>query len=220
MFDRFTESARKSMTLARQEAQNWNHDFIGTEHMLLGVLGADVDVAATLAEFRVSTASIREAVDAIVRRGAGAPVIGQIPFTPRAKLVLEMSIEEAQRLGHQFIAPGHLLLGFLLEREGIAAQVLDRHGVKLDRARKLIKPKLDALTNQPPTAASQHRPTLEFVGKEGEVIATRTWFFPTAFNRGDLVRIGTNALRIVDVEHVFPADEAAPQTIRLIVEPA
>jgi ATP-dependent Clp protease ATP-binding subunit ClpA len=229
MFDRCSEHARKSLSIARQEALRWNHDYIGTEHLLLGVLaGGSGDVDAALRELKIDPSTLRAAVDAIVKPGANAVTYGQLPFTPRGKVVLEQALEEAQRFGHDFIAPGHLLLGLMREGErfgarvfgqrGIAAIVLEEHGVKLDRLREVLKPKLDSAPSSPTSASTRHSPTIEIVGRDGAVIATRRWFFLNSFSRGDLVRIGDSALRIVDVVHLFPADDGPP-SLRLVTEP-
>ncbi len=139
MFDRFTERARKVMSLARQEAQRFNHDYIGTEHILLGLVQEGSGVAAqVLKNLEVELRKIRIEVEKIVKNGTNMVTMGQLPFTPRAKKVLELALEEAQNLGHQYIGTEHLLLGLIRENEGIAAQVLMNLGTKLEEVREEV----------------------------------------------------------------------------------
>ncbi len=139
MFDRFTERARKVMSLARQEAQRFNHDYIGTEHILLGLVQEGSGVAAqVLRNLEVEPRKIRIEVEKIVKNGTNMVTMGQLPFTPRAKKVLELALEEAQNLGHNYIGTEHLLLGLIRENEGIAAQVLLNLGTKLEEVREEV----------------------------------------------------------------------------------
>jgi ATP-dependent Clp protease ATP-binding subunit ClpC len=139
MFDRFTERARKVMSLARQEAQRFNHDYIGTEHILLGLVQEGSGVAAqVLRNLEVEPRKIRIEVEKIVKNGTNMVTMGQLPFTPRAKKVLELALEEAQNLGHSYIGTEHLLLGLIRENEGIAAQVLLNLGTKLEEVREEV----------------------------------------------------------------------------------
>jgi ATP-dependent Clp protease ATP-binding subunit ClpA len=136
MFDRFTDEARKAMAHARKWAQHYRHDFIGTEHVLLGVVAAAGQVFKNLG---IDTERIRPEVEARIQAGPGSPIImGQLPFTPRAKRVLEEAMQEASELEHDFIGTGHLLLGLLREPDGVAAEVLQALGLGLDRARAEI----------------------------------------------------------------------------------
>ena len=139
MFDRFTERARKVMTLARQEAQRFNHDYIGTEHILLGLVQEGSGVAAqVLKSLDVDLKKIRMEVEKIVKNGTNMVTMGQLPFTPRAKKVLELALEEAENLGHSYIGTEHLLLGLIRENEGIAAQVLLNLGTTLEEVREQV----------------------------------------------------------------------------------
>ena len=132
MFDRFTDRAKKVMNLARQEAQRFNHEYLGTEHILLGLVQEGSGVAANvLKNMGIDLNKIRMEVEKIVKTGPSMVTMGQLPFTPRAKKVLELSMEEAGNLGHNYIGTEHLLLGLIKENEGIAAQVLLNLGVKL-----------------------------------------------------------------------------------------
>src|SRR5919202_965989 len=134
-FDKFTERARKVLQLAQEEAQRFNHNYIGTEHLLLGLVREGEGVAAkVLANLGVELNKVRSAVEFIIGRGDRA-VTGDIGLTPRAKKVIELSVDEARRLGHHYIGTEHLLLGLVREGEGVAAGVLESLGVKLERVR-------------------------------------------------------------------------------------
>jgi ATP-dependent Clp protease ATP-binding subunit ClpC len=134
-FDKFTERARRVLTLAQEEALRFNHNYIGTEHLLLGLVREGEGVAAkVLANLGVELNKVRSAVEFIIGRGDRA-VMGEIGLTPRAKKVIELAVDEARRLGHQYIGTEHLLLGLVREGEGIAAGVLESLGVSLDKVR-------------------------------------------------------------------------------------
>ena len=127
-FDKFTDRARKVLTLAQDEAQRFNHNYIGTEHLLLGLVREGEGVAARVLEnMNVELAKVRTAVEFIIGRG-DRPVVGEVGLTPRAKRVIELAIDEARRLGHNYIGTEHLLLGLVREGEGIAAGVLESPG--------------------------------------------------------------------------------------------
>jgi hypothetical protein len=143
-FNRFTDRARKVLTLAQDEAQRFDHNYIGTEHLLLGLVREGDGVAAqALESMGVELAKIRTAVEFIIGRGGG-PVVGEVGLTPRAKRVIELAIDEARRLGHNYIGTEHLLLGLVREGEGIAAGVLESLGVNLDRVRREVIRVLEA----------------------------------------------------------------------------
>src|SRR4051794_10322339 len=134
-FDKFTERARRVLTLAQEEAQRFNHNYIGTEHLLLGLVREGEGVAAkVLANLGVELNKVRSAVEFIIGRGDRA-VLGEIGLTPRAKKVIELAVDEARRLNHGYIGTEHLLLGLVREGEGIAAGVLESLGVNLERVR-------------------------------------------------------------------------------------
>src|SRR5216117_2401632 len=134
-FEKFTERARKVFSLAQEEAQRFNHNYIGTEHLLLGLVREGDGVAArVLGNMGVQLPKVRSAVEFISGRGEGA-VIGEIGLTPRAKRVIELAIDEARRLNHHYIGTEHLLLGLVREGEGIAAGVLESLGVNLEKVR-------------------------------------------------------------------------------------
>jgi ATP-dependent Clp protease ATP-binding subunit ClpC len=138
VFERFTDRARRTVVFAQEEARMLNHNYIGTEHILLGLLREDEGVAArALTTLGVSLEAVRRDVGEIVGRGSEAPR-GHIPFTPRAKKVLELSLREALQLGHNYIGTEHILLGLIREGEGVAAQVLQKLGADLDRVRQTV----------------------------------------------------------------------------------
>jgi hypothetical protein len=138
MFERFTDRARRVVVLAQEEARHLNHNQIGTEHILLGLIHEREGVAATaLTGLGISLEGARAQVAEIVGRGADEPA-SHIPFTPRAKKVLELSLREALQLGHNYIGTEHILLGLIREGEGVAAQVLTSQGASLDRVRQAV----------------------------------------------------------------------------------
>ena len=137
-FDKFTERARKVLTLAQEEAQRFNHNYIGTEHLLLGLVREGDGVAArVLSNMGVQLPKVRSAVVFIIGRGDQAPT-GDIGLTPRAKKVIELAVDEARRLNHHYIGTEHLLLGLVREGEGIAAGVLESLGVNLEKVRAQV----------------------------------------------------------------------------------
>ncbi|MBM3681891.1 MAG: ATP-dependent Clp protease ATP-binding subunit [Actinobacteria bacterium] len=138
MFERFTDRARRVVVLAQEEARMLNHNYIGTEHILLGLIHEGEGVAAkSLESLGVSLESVRLQVEEIIGQGQQAPS-GHIPFTPRAKKVLELSLREALQLGHNYIGTEHILLGLIREGEGVAAQVLVKLGADLNRVRQQV----------------------------------------------------------------------------------
>ena len=138
MFDRFTDRARRVIVLAQDEARMLNHNYIGTEHLLLGLIHEGEGVAAkALESLGMSLESVREQVEEIIGQGQQAPT-GHIPFTPRAKKVLELSMREALQLNHPYIGTEHILLGLIREGEGVAAQVLIKLGADLNRVRNQV----------------------------------------------------------------------------------
>src|SRR5512142_2070167 len=139
MFERFTDRARKVMQLANQEAQRFNHEYIGTEHILLGLIKEGSGVAANvLKNLDVDLRKIRLEVEKLVQSGPDMVTMGKLPQTPRAKKVIEYSMEEARNLGHNYVGTEHILLGLLREQEGVAAQVLMNLGLKLEEVREEV----------------------------------------------------------------------------------
>ena len=138
MFERFTDRARRVVVLAQEEARMLNHNYIGTEHILLGLIHEGEGLAAkALENLDISLVAVREQVQEIIGQGQQAPT-GHIPFTPRAKKVLEYSLREGLQLGHTYIGTEHILLGLIREGEGVAAQVLVKLGADLNRVRQQV----------------------------------------------------------------------------------
>ena len=167
-FDKFTDRARKVLTLAQDEAQRFNHNYIGTEHLLLGLVREGEGVAARVLEnMNVELPKVRTAVEFIIGRG-DRPVVGEVGLTPRAKRVIELAIDEARRLGHNYIGTEHLLLGLVREGEGIAAGVLESLGVNLDKVRHEVIRVLSQSSSASPTAQETKRasktPTVDQLG--------------------------------------------------------
>lgn len=139
MYERFTDRARKVMQLANQEAQRFNHEYIGTEHILLGLIKEGTGVAANvLRNLDIDLRKIRLEVEKLVQSGPDMVTMGKLPHTPRAKKVLEYAVEEARNLNHNYVGTEHLLLGLLREQEGVAAQVLMNLGVRLEDVREEV----------------------------------------------------------------------------------
>jgi ATP-dependent Clp protease ATP-binding subunit ClpC len=148
VFERFTDRARRAVVLALEEARFLNHNYIGTEHLLLGLIHEGEGVAAmALESLGISLEAIRAEVVKVVGRGKQPPT-GHIPFTPRAKKVLELSLREAIQLNHDYIGTEHLLLGLIREGEGVAAQVLVKVGASLDRVRQQVIQLLSGSTGE------------------------------------------------------------------------
>src|SRR3989338_7748588 len=139
MFNKFTERARKVILLAKEEAKRFNHDYIGTEHILLGLVREGEGVAAAVLEnLGLSSEKIRMEVEKLVQTGPSTVISGDIPFTPKAKKVMELAMDEAVSLGHNYVGTEHLLLGLLREGEGVASQVLINLGLDLNKVRNEV----------------------------------------------------------------------------------
>ena len=160
MFEKFTERARKAMSLARQEAQRLESEVIETEHILLGIVREGGGVAAkVLKNLNVDLQRVRQEIETLVLGKSGAITVGKLPFSPRAKRSIELAGEAASELGHEVIGTEHLLLGLIRENEGIAARVLDDLGLKLDQVREMALTVMEALTREhAPQANSSPRP--------------------------------------------------------------
>ncbi len=179
MFERFTDRARKVMALANQEAQRFNHEYIGTEHILLGLVKEGSGVGANvLKNLEIDLRKVRLEVEKLVKPGPEMVTMGKLPQTPRAKKVIEYAIEEARNLNHNYVGTEHLLLGLLREHDGVAAQVLMNLGLKLDQVREEVLNLLGAGTETDDGGAapgsgtreggaSSSRPTGESASAEG-----------------------------------------------------
>ena len=153
MYERFTDRARKVMQLANQEAQRFNHEYIGTEHILLGLVKEGSGVAANvLKNLEVDLRKIRLEVEKIVQSGPDMVTMGKLPQTPRAKKVVEYAMEEARNLNHNYVGTEHLLLGLIREQEGVAAQVLMNLGLKLEDVREEVLNLWDMASKEPEKA--------------------------------------------------------------------
>ena len=150
MFERFTDRARRVVVHSQEEAHLLDHNYIGTEHLLLALVDEGAGVAAeALDQLGVSRQGVRAQIEDIIGHGSSSPS-GHIPFTPRSKKVLELSLREARQLGHHYIGTEHILLGLIREGEGVAAQVLVKMGVTLDQVRN----KIIELLGEPPEGRS------------------------------------------------------------------
>ena len=169
MFERFTDRARRVVVLAQEEARLLNHNYIGTEHILLGLIHEGEGVAAkALESLSISLEAVRSQVEDIIGQGGSSPS-GHIPFTPRAKKVLELSLREALQLGHNYIGTEHILLGLIREGEGVAAQVLVKLGADLSRVRQQV---IQLLSGYSGPAGSGNAPT---EGGQGQQYERRKW---------------------------------------------
>lgn len=158
MFERFTDRARRVVVLAQDEARELNHNYIGTEHILLGLISEGDGVAAkALESMGISLDAVRSEVVDIIGRGSQPPS-GHVPFTPRAKKVLEYSLREALQLGHKYIGTEHLLLGLIREGEGVAAQVLVKLGADLPRVRQQVIQLLSGFQGDESDGSPEQRP--------------------------------------------------------------
>ncbi len=167
MFERFTDRARKVMALANQEAQRFNHEYIGTEHILLGLVKEGSGVGANvLKNLGVDLRKVRLEVEKLVKSGPEMVTMGKLPQTPRAKRVIEYAIEEARQLNHNYVGTEHLLLGLLREQDGVAAQVLMNLGLKLDDVREEVLNLLGAGVET--EEASAMAPPGELASKKGK----------------------------------------------------
>jgi ATP-dependent Clp protease ATP-binding subunit ClpC len=162
VFERFTDRGRRVVVLAQEESRMLNHNYIGTEHILLGLVHEGGGVAAlALEKLDISIEAVRQQVGEIIGQGQAAPT-GHIPFTPRAKKVLELSLREALQLGHNYIGTEHILLGLIREGEGVAAQVLQKLGADLNRVRQTV---IQLLSGYP--VASEEIPTTGWTPASG-----------------------------------------------------
>ncbi|NCJ05680.1 AAA domain-containing protein [Synechococcales cyanobacterium C] len=191
MFERFTEKAIKVIMLAQEEARRLGHNFVGTEQILLGLIGEGTGVAAkVLKSMGVNLKDARVEVEKIIGRGSGFVAV-EIPFTPRAKRVLELSLEEARQLGHNYIGTEHLLLGLIREGEGVAARVLENLGVDLSKVRTQVIRMLGE-TAEVSAGGSQGRtktPTLDEFGANLTQMATEGKLDPVVGRQKEIERV-------------------------------
>ena len=205
MFERFTDRARKVMALANQEAQRFNHEYIGTEHILLGLVKEGSGVAANvLKNLDVDIKKLRLEVEKLVKSGPDMVTMGKLPQTPRAKKVIEFAIEEARSLNHNYVGTEHILLGMLRETDGVAAQVLMNLGLKLENVRQevlnLLGAGVDESFNQmgkkampssgsaKPSAKSK-TPALDSFGRDLTVLAEKDELDPVIGRADEIERL-------------------------------
>jgi len=192
MFERFTEKAIKVIMLAQEEARRLGHNFVGTEQILLGLIGEGTGVAAkVLKSMGVNLKDARVEVEKIIGRGSGFVAV-EIPFTPRAKRVLELSLEEARQLGHNYIGTEHLLLGLIREGEGVAARVLENLGVDLSKVRTQVIRMLGETAEVAAGSSSQGRtktPTLDEFGSNLTELAAKGNLDPVVGRQKEIERV-------------------------------
>ncbi len=200
MFERFTDRARKVMALANQEAQRFNHEYIGTEHILLGLVKEGSGVGANvLKNLEVDLRKVRLEVEKLVKSGPDMVTMGKLPQTPRAKKVIEYAIEEARNLNHNYVGTEHLLLGLLREQDGVAAQVLMNLGIKLEEVREEVLNLLGAGVEQeeaPQGAAEGTRkgnrsktPALDSFGRDLTEMASQSKLDPVIGRKHEIERL-------------------------------
>jgi len=197
MSNRFTERAQRVILIAQEEAKRLNHDYVGTEHLLLGLIALGEGVAAqVLANLGVDLRRVRAEVEKIVGTGDNILLLGEIPFTPQAKKVLELAVEEAQNLGHNYVGTEHILLGLIRQEEGVAARVLENLGVRLEVVRDEVINLLGE-TAQPfygpqmptPTKMRSRTPTLDDFGRDLTQMAREGKLDPVIGRENEIERL-------------------------------
>src|SRR6187401_1861414 len=197
MYERFTDRARKVMQLANQEAQRFNHEYIGTEHILLGLVKEGSGVAANvLKNLDIDLRKIRNEVEKIVQAGPDMVTMGKLPQTPRAKKVIEYAIEEARNLNHNYVGTEHLLLGLLREHDGVAAQVLMNLSLKLEEVREEVLNLLGAgVETEEPAQEKQGQkgksktPALDSFGRDLTELAKEGQLDPVIGRKNEIERV-------------------------------
>ncbi|MDD5449458.1 MAG: ATP-dependent Clp protease ATP-binding subunit [Candidatus Omnitrophica bacterium] len=199
MFNRFTERARKVILLAKEEAKRFNHDYIGTEHILLGLIREGEGVAAAVLEnLGLDSEKIRIEVEKLVQPGPSTVISGDIPFTPKAKKVIELAMDEARNLGHNYIGTEHLLLGLIREGEGVASQVLLNLGLDLNKVRDEVMQLLGSATPGYETGQKPHpggpvgkskTPALDAFGRDLTLLAKQDKLDPVIGRMGEIERV-------------------------------
>jgi ATP-dependent Clp protease ATP-binding subunit ClpC len=222
MSNRFTERAQRVILIAQEEAKRLNHDYVGTEHLLLGLIALGEGVAAqVLANLGVDLRRVRSEVEKIVGTGDNVMLLGEIPFTPRAKKVLELAVEEAQNMGHNYVGTEHLLLGLIREEEGVAARVLENLGVRLDVVREEVISLLGEAHAGPAPAASHHAPaprtksktpTLDEFGRDLTQMAKEGKLDPVIGREDEIERLTQILLRRTKNNPVLIGDPGVGKT--------
>jgi len=190
MFNRFTERARKVLVLAKEEARRFNHDYIGTEHILLGLIREGEGVAcAVLQNLGIDLNRLRKELERLISPGSIATIGGDLPFTPRAKKALELAAEEARNLGHNYIGTEHILLGLLREEEGLAAQVLYSLGVDLRKVREEIASLLGGSSHSISSQTTSRTPALDSFGRDLTRLAKEGKLDPVIGRKVEIERV-------------------------------
>jgi ATP-dependent Clp protease ATP-binding subunit ClpC len=198
MSNRFTERAQRVILIAQEEAKRLNHDYVGTEHILLGLIALGEGVAAqVLANIGVDLRRVRSEIEKIVGTGDNVMLLGELPFTPRAKKVLEYAVEEAQHMGHSYVGTEHLLLGLIREEEGVAARVLENLGLRLDVVREEVLNLLGEGGQQPNVGGAQQpqqktkskTPTLDEFGRDLTQLAREGRLDPVIGRLNEIERV-------------------------------
>src|ERR1700760_3324399 len=197
MYERFTDRARKVMQLANQEAQRFNHEYVGTEHVLLGLIKEGSGVGANvLKNMDVDLRKIRNEIEKIVQAGPEMVTMGKLPQTPRAKKVIEYAIEEARNLNHNYVGTEHLLLGLLREHDGVAAQVLMNLNLKLEEVREEVLNLLGAgVETEEPAQEKQGNkgksktPALDSFGRDLTELAREGQLDPVIGRKNEIERV-------------------------------
>ncbi|HRY30456.1 MAG TPA: Clp protease N-terminal domain-containing protein, partial [Elusimicrobiota bacterium] len=220
MSNRFTERAQRVILIAQEEAKRLNHDYVGTEHLLLGLIALGEGVAAqVLANLGVDLRRVRSEIEKIVGTGDNVMLLGEIPFTPRAKKVLELAVEEAQNMGHNYVGTEHLLLGLIREEEGVAARVLENIGVRLDVVREEVISLLgEGHVAQPqqqhaPASKSKSKtPTLDEFGRDLTQLAREAKLDPVIGRENEIERVIQILLRRTKNNPVLIGDPGVGKT--------
>ena len=188
MFKRFTERARRVIILAREEAERYHHEYLGTEHILLGILKDGGGIAITvLQKLGVDLKQLKQEVERNLPRSLNTLVVGEIPFTPKAKKVLEFAVEEARLMGHNYIGTEHLLLGLLKEKDGVAFKVLNTFGVRLVETREKILSLLQEPVQQ--SKEKSKTPALDEFGRDLTELASQTKLDPVIGRENEIERV-------------------------------
>ncbi|MFH1283249.1 MAG: ATP-dependent Clp protease ATP-binding subunit [bacterium] len=197
MPNRFTERAQRVILIAQEEAKRLNHDYVGTEHILLGLIALGEGVAAqVLANLGVDLRRVRNEIEKIVGTGDNVLLLGEIPFTPRAKKVLELAVEEAQNMGHNYVGTEHLLLGLIREEEGVAARVLENIGIRLELVKEEVinllgeaQVPLDNIQSGQSRPTKSKTPTLDEFGRDLTVLSRENKLDPVIGREMEIERL-------------------------------
>lgn len=204
MFERFTDRARRIVVLAQEEARQLHHNYIGTEHVLLALISEGQGVAAkALESLGVSLDLARAEVEAIIGRGSSSPK-GHIPFTPRAKKVLELSLREALQLGHNYIGTEHILLGLVREGEGVAAQVLKKLGADLGRVRDTV---VQILSGYGPATSPKPEKAGPVMHSASDYFFTERSLRAISFAKSEALKRGKKSIDVQDILMALTREE-------------